>query len=662
MFPTISFEELLPEVLKLEAVGCKDWLTNKVDRSVTGRVAMQQCAGEIQLPLNNLGVVALDYQGKRGVATSIGHAPAAALISAEAGSRLAIAEALTNLVWAHIEGGLSGVSLSANWMWPCKNEGEDARLYSAVKAASDFAQALGINIPTGKDSLSMTQKYPDGKKVYAPGTVIISAVGEVSDVRKVVSPTLDPSLGSTLLYINMSRTALTLGGSSAAQALGEQGGAAPDVANAAYFAAAFTAVQTLVEKGLALAGHDVSSGGLATTLLEMTFANLEGGLEVDLTPLGALNTALFAENPALVLQVQDAVRVKEMLHSYGVEAVAIGCPTQARTVRLFHNGQKYKLDIDELRDVWYKPSYLLDRRQSGEQQAKARFENYKNQPIRYRFPQHFTGTFAEYGIDPHRRTASGIRAATIREKGCQCERETAWALHLAGFDVKDVHMTDLVSGIETLEDVNVVVFVGGFANSDVLGSAKGWAGAFLYNPKARQALENFYARPDTLSLGICNGCQLMVELGLITPNDKQKPRLLRNDSCKFESGFTGVEIPQSNSVMLGSLGGATLGIWVAHGEGKFELPLGADKYNVALRYAYDAYPANPNGSPNAVAGICSADGRHLAMMPHPERAIHPWTCAYIPTLNRSDEVTPWIEAFVNARKWVVKNSGKATRS
>ena len=657
MFPTISFEELLPAVLELEAVGCKDWLTNKVDRSVTGRVAMQQCAGEIQLPLNNLGAVALDYQGRRGVATSIGHAPAAALISAEAGSRLAIAEALTNIVWAPIEGGLSGISLSANWMWPCKNEGEDARLYRAVKAASDFAQALGVNIPTGKDSLSMTQKYPDGKKVCAPGTVIISAVGEVSDVRRIVSPVLNPTLGSALLYINMSRSALTLGGSSAAQALGEPGGAPPDVADAACFADAFTAVQALVEKGMVLAGHDVSSGGLVTTLLEMTFANMEGGMEVDLTPLGALNTALFAENPALVLQVQDVAQVKELLHRHGVEAVAIGCPTQARMVRLFHNGQKYKLRIDELRDLWYKPSYLLDRRQSGEEQAKARFDGYKNQPIRYRFPQHFSGTFAEYGLDPHRRTASGIRAATIREKGCQCERETAWALHLAGFDVRDVHMTDLVSGAETLEDVNMAVFVGGFANSDVLGSAKGWAGAFLYNPKARQALENFYARPDTLSLGICNGCQLMAELGLIASGDRQKPRLLHNDSRKFESGFIGVEIPQNSSVMFGSLSGATLGIWVAHGEGKLALPPDAQACSVVLRYAYDAYPANPNGSPGAVAGVCSANGRHIAMMPHLERAIHPWTCAYMPHLNRADDVTPWIEAFVNARKWVEKMRG-----
>jgi phosphoribosylformylglycinamidine synthase len=658
----LSFKEFLPEVLKLEAVGCKDWLTNKVDRSVTGRVAMQQCAGELQLPLNNLGIVALDYQGKRGVATSIGHAPVAALTSAEAGSRLAIAEALTNLVWAPVEGGLAGVSLSANWMWPCKNEGEDARLYSAVKAASDFAQALGVNIPTGKDSLSMTQKYPDGKKVYAPGTVIISTVGEVSDIRKAVTPVLKPSQGSTLLYINMSGAALALGGSSLSQVLGEQRWAVPDVANPAYFAGAFAAVQELLESRLVLAGHDVSSGGLITTLLEMTFANAEGGLEVDLTPLGPLAATLFAENPALVLQVEDAARVREVLHRHGVEAVAIGCPAPQRTLHLFHSGQQYKLDIDELRDVWYRPSYLLDRRQSGEQLAQARFENYKQQPLRYRYPRRFTGKYSGYGVDPHRRTASGVCAAVIREKGSQCERETAWALHLAGFDVKDVHMTDLISGRETLEDVSMVVFVGGFSNSDVLGSAKGWAGAFLYNPKAKRALDNFYARPDTLSLGICNGCQLMMELGLTAPDGEQKPRMLHNDSRKFESAFVGVKVAHNTSVMLGSLSGVQLGVWVAHGEGKFDLPLGVAHYNVALRYAYDAYPGNPNGSPDAVAGICSADGRHLAMMPHPERSIHPWTCAYLPAVNQLDDVTPWIEAFVNARKWIQKFAAAASKA
>ncbi|MGL4955621.1 MAG: phosphoribosylformylglycinamidine synthase, partial [Bacteroidales bacterium] len=530
-----DWEGLLEEVLKLESVACKDWLTNKVDRSVSGKVAMQQCAGELQLPLNNLGIVALDYQGIKGVATSIGHAPIAGLIDAAVGSRLAIAEALTNLVWVPIEGGLQGVSLSANWMWACKNKGEDARLYKAVEAASEFAQTLKINIPTGKDSLSMTQKYPDGKKVYAPGTVIISTVGEVNNLRKAVTPVLQNQENSTLLYINLSKSPLTLGGSSVAQVLGELGGTAPDITNPDYFKRAFAAIQELLDKELILAGHDVSAGGLITSLLEMTFANTKGGIEVDLTPLGKLGNALFAENPALIIQVEDEMQVKEILSKYSVDAVSIGCPINTRSLRLFHNGHKYKLDINHLRDMWYKPSYLLDCSQSGKQKAKERYENYAKQPLQILYNQQFTGQLASYNINPLRTERTGVRAAIIREKGSQCERETAWALHLAGFDVKDVHMTDLISGRETLEEVNIIVFVGGFSNSDVLGSAKGWAGAFLYNPKAKLALDNFYARPDTLSLGICNGCQLMVELGLLNSSNKQKLRMLHNDSHKFES-------------------------------------------------------------------------------------------------------------------------------
>ncbi|MGL4364331.1 MAG: phosphoribosylformylglycinamidine synthase [Bacteroidales bacterium] len=648
-----DWEKLLEEVLKLEAVACKDWLTNKVDRSVSGKVAMQQCAGELQLPLNNLGIVALDYQGVKGIANSIGHAPIAGLIDAAVGARLAIAEALTNLLWAPIEGGLKGVSLSANWMWPCKNEGEDARLYAAVEATSKFAQSLKINIPTGKDSLSMTQKYPDGKKVYAPGTVIISTVGEVSNLRKAVSPVLQIQENTTLLYVNLSKCPLRLGGSSVAQVLGELGGTPPDVVNPEYFAKAFNGIQELIDKELILAGHDVSAGGLITTLLEMNFANTQGGIEVDLTPLGKLGNALFAENPALVLQVKNESLVKEILSKHNIESVSIGCPINVRSLRLFHNGHKYKLDIDHLRNVWYKPSYLLDCKQSGEKKAKERFDNYASQPIQTLYNPHFTGKLSAYNLDPYRTQKTGVQAAIIREKGSQCDRETAWALHLAGFDVKDVHMTDLISGRETLENIRMIVFVGGFSNSDVLGSAKGWAGAFLYNPKAKQALENFYARPDTLSLGICNGCQLMVELGLLNSCDDQKPRMLHNDSHKFESNFVSVHIPQSNAIMLQGLQNSKLGIWVAHGEGKFELPKNGS-HQVALRYTYNQYPANPNGSEDAVAGICSANGRHLAMMPHLERAIYPWTCAYTPIPNKNHEVTPWIEAFVMAKEWIKK--------
>ena len=308
-------------------------------------------------------------------------------------------------------------------------------------------------------------------------------------------------------------------------------------------------------------------------------------------------------------------------------------------------------DIDTLRDTWYKTSYLLDRKQSFNGKAKERFENYKKQPIEMQFNKDFTGKLAQYGISADRREKTGVKAAIIREKGTNGEREMAYSLYLAGFDVKDVMMTDLISGRETLEDINMIVFCGGFSNSDVLGSAKGWAGAFLFNPKAKEALDKFYARKDTLSLGICNGCQLMVELGL---TGAKGAKMLHNDSHKFESEFISLNIPQNNSVMFGSLSGNKLGLWVAHGEGKFSLPEAESAYNVIAKYNYAGYPANPNGSDYHVAGICSEDGRHLCMMPHLERAIFPWQNAWYPADRRNDEVTPWIEAFVNARKWIEK--------
>lgn len=645
--------EYLENVLQLEAVACKDWLTNKVDRSVTGKIARQQCAGEIQLPVCDLGVVSLDYRGRSGIATSIGHAPTVAMINPAAGSVMAVAEALTNIVWAPLADRLAGVSLSANWMWPCKNEGEDARLYNAVEACAQFAIDLGINIPTGKDSLSMTQKYGE-KKVYSPGTVIISAGAEVSDVRKVVTPVVVNDSNTALYYIDFSFDSYKLGGSAFAQSLNKVGDEAPTVKDPEYFKEAFDAVQKLIEKELILAGHDISAGGLITTLLEMTFANTEGGLAIDLDvlPEKDLVKILFSENPGVVIQVSDCNAVENLLKTCGVGYAKIGSPCEERHILIEKDGAEYQFGIDYLRDVWYSSSYLLDRKQSGVDCAKSRFENYKQQPLQFAFPATFTGTLAQYGISADRRQRSGVKAAIIREKGVNGDREMAYSLYLAGFDVKDVHMTDLISGRETLDDVNMIVYCGGFSNSDVLGSAKGWAGGFLFNEKAKAALDRFYQRPDTLSLGICNGCQLMMELGLVTPDHEEKPKMLHNDSHKFESIFLSLTIPENNSVMFGSLAGSKLGVWVAHGEGKFSLPYAENAYNVVAKYAYDTYPANPNGSDYSIAGLASADGRHLAMMPHLERAIFPWQCAEYPAAHKKDEVTPWIEAFVNARKWI----------
>ena len=657
-YKTSKIHEYLENVLQLESVACKDWLTNKVDRSVTGKVARQQCQGEIQLPLSDCGVVALDYRGKAGIATSIGHAPQAAMIDPAAGSILSVAEALTNIIWAPLTEGLNSVSLSANWMWPCKNEGEDARLYKAVEACSQFACDLGINIPTGKDSLSMTQKYGD-EKVYSPGTVIISAGAEVSDVKKVVSPVLVRDRNTSVYYIDFSFDSFKLGGSAFAQSLNKIGREAPIIKDTEYFVTAFDTIQELINKGLILAGHDISAGGMITSLLEMTFSNTEGGLEVNLDKLAEKDIIkiLFSENPGILIQVKDRTSVEKILQSKGIGFLKIARPCSERHILVSKDNAKYQFGIDYLRDLWFSSSYLLDRKQSGEACAKARFENYKQQPIKLKFAPEFTGKLSQYGISAERRTPSGIKAAIIREKGVNGDREMAYSLYLAGFDVKDVHMTDLITGRETLEDVNMIVYCGGFSNSDVLGSA--WAGGFLWNEKAKATLDRYYSRKDTLSLGICNGCQLMVELGLLTPEHEQKPKMQHNDSHKFESQFLGLTIPKNNSVMFGSLSGSKLGIWVSHGEGKFKLPYSKDKYNIVAQYSYDAYPANPNGSPYAIAGIASSDGRHLAMMPHLERAIFPWQCAYYPIERKeNDQVTPWIEAFVNARKWIEKQIQK----
>lgn len=632
------------QVLLLEAVACKDWLTNKVDRCVGGRVAIQQTTGQLQLPLNNCGVMALDYDGKEGVATSIGHSPVSALVDPVAGSRNSIAESLTNLVWAPLKDGLKSVSLSANWMWPCKNEGEDARLYKGVEAASDFAIALGINIPTGKDSLSMAQKYGDFN-VLAPGTVIISAGANCNDLTKVVTPTLQQS-GNKIYYINMSQDDFKLGGSSFAQTQNKVGREVPTIKDDKFFARAFNVIQHAIKKDMIVAGHDVGSGGLITTLLEMCFADVGTGADIDLTSLGEGDSVkvLFAENAGIVIQAKE--EIEALLKGNELEYFTIGKVNDQGVLHVQNGTENYSFDIPEHRDTWYETSYLLDDKQTAGNLAKARYENYKDQPLTYIFPKDFDGSI------PARPAGNRPQAAILREKGSNSEREMANALYKAGFDVKDVHMTDLMSGRETLEDIQFLGAVGGFSNSDVLGSAKGWAGAIKYNDKARHAIENFFAREDTLSVGICNGCQLFMELDLINPEHKDNPgRMHWNDSQKHECSFTSVTIGKNNSVMLSNLEGCTLGVWISHGEGKFHLPLPEEHYNIVGKYGYAEYPANPNGSHYNTAIMASPDGRHLVTMPHIERSFHAWNWPYYPEGDKRD-VSPWAQAFVNARKWL----------
>lgn len=647
-----KIKEYLNDLLQLEAVASKDWLTNKVDRSVTGKVALQQTHGEIQLPLNNLGVMATDFKSNKGIATSIGHSPIPAMINAGAGSRLSVTEALTNMAFAPLTYGLKGVSLSANWMWPAKNKNEDARLYQAVEAISDFAMALRINIPTGKDSLSMTQKYPEGKKVLAPGTVIVSAGAETEDVRKLISPTANrQNESSVLIYLSFSDDQFAIGGSSLMQTVGAIGSTCPDT-TPHIVKGAFDVMQTLVRNQMVLAGHDVSAGGLITTLLEMNFANTRGGMSIDLADFGDIDpmNILFSEQPGIVLQVtsQEAISV---LKEAGVTHYRLGTIDDSRNLLVKKGNWTEQFDIDELRDLWMKSSHLLDQSQTEEAHAKMRFNNYKKQPLKYQFPANFTGKFADLGIDLDRKNKSGVKAAIIREKGVNGDREMAYALYMAGFDVKDVHMTDLVSGREDLTEVNMIVFVGGFSNSDVLGSAKGWAGSFLFNEKAKAALDNFYKRKDTLSLGVCNGCQVMMELELIYPDKKEHPKMLHNSTGKFESAFIDVEIEDNNTVMFGNMAGSRLGIWLAHGEGRFQLMEDEDQYEIPVKYAYKEFPGNPNGSDFGTAALSSEDGRHVAIMPHLERTLFPWNWAHYED-KIAHQASPWVIPFKNAFDWV----------
>ena len=636
----------LEQVLQLEAVACKDWLTNKVDRCVGGRVAKQQCAGPLQLPLNNCGVMALDFKGKEGLATSIGHSPVSALIDPVAGSRNSIAEALTNLVWAPLEDGLKSVSLSANWMWPCNNVGEYARLYRAVEAASDFAIALGINIPTGKDSLSMKQRYPEGD-VLAPGTVIISTGARCNAIQNVVEPVFKIS-GGPLYYLNLSSDTFELGGSSLGQVLGKIGTQAPTIKDPELFATAFDLLQQAIKDGQVVAGHDVASGGLITTLLEGCFSTPNLGAEIDLTALGEadLIKVLFAENAGVVFQGTNSA-VEKLFSDAGIEIHRIGEVREGAEMLLKNKATSLVLDIPSLRDTWYKTSYLLDAQQTSGDLALTRYKNYGQQPLRFDFPKGFSGKLPQNPTGNKERP----KAAILREKGSNSEREMAHAMYLAGFDVKDVHMTDLISGRETLEGIRFIGAVGGFSNSDVLGSAKGWAGAFKYNDKANKALQRFFARHDTLSIGICNGCQLFMELDLIHPDHEDHGKMTYNDSYKHESAFTSVRIEENHAIMLKGLAGTTLGVWISHGEGKFRLPYDASRYNIVGTYGYASYPSNPNGSDYNTAMLCDDSGRHLVTMPHIERSIFPWNWAYYQD-GRQDEVSPWLQAFVNAREWI----------
>ena len=641
-----KIKENIEKIFQLESVGSKDWLTNKVDRCVTGKVAQQQCVGELQLALSNCGVMALDYKGKIGVATSVGHSPLTGLINPKIGSINSIAKSLTNIIWAPLEKGLESVSLSANWMWPCRNKGEDYRLYTAVEACSTFAINLGINIPTGKDSLSMTQKY-DKMNVLCPGTVIITAAGNCSDITNIISPVLKEK-GGDIYYIDMSNDNFYLGGSAFAQIHKSIGKKAPTIKDYSYFKKAFNIIQKLINDKKISSGHDIGSGGLITTLMEMCFSSLEIGMHIDLDELEEHDTSkvLFSEKIGLILQ--SKFDIESILKKEKIKCIRIGSVLTKPILKVKNHSQLLELQISKYRKKWMKISSKMEQFQTKGNFAKIRAENVVKQPLKFKFPNGFSGIY------PKKKKYT-INAAVLREKGSNSEREMAYVMDMCGFKVRDVHMTDIIEGRENLKDINFLVAVGGFSNSDVLGSAKGWAGAFKYNSNAKKIITDFFNRSDTLTLGVCNGCQLFIELGMINPHDEKKPKMEFNNSGKFECIFSPVRIKESSSIMMKKLEGTILGIWSAHGEGKFSFPYEEEKYEIPGKYYYGKYPSNPNGSDFNTAMLCSKDGRHLVMMPHLERSTFPWNWGHYPENRKNDIVSPWVIAFENAYKWLMNH-------
>jgi phosphoribosylformylglycinamidine synthase len=654
-----SIRDHLRNVLRLVSVGSKRFLTNKVDRSVTGLIAQQQCCGPLQLTVGDVAVVAQSHFGLTGIATAIGEQPVKMLISPAAGARMAVGEAWTNLVWAKIDDP-EQVKCSANWMWAPKLPGEGAALNDAARAMRDAMIATGMAVDGGKDSLSMAAKV-GCETVKSPRELVISAYAAMSDIRKVVTPDIKEP-GSALLLVDLALGKARLGGSALAQTLGSLGDESPDLDDPALLRRAFAAVQKLIEQDLILSGHDRSDGGLIITVLEMAFA---GNCGLELEVQGEAIPALFAEELGLVLECRqaDLAEVQSVLAKDQVGCALLGKSTTEKHVRVRCNGELVlNEDMRVLRQEWEETSYQLERLQVNPDCANAEKASiFDRTSPAYHLP------FTPQPSPKHLLTAtSKPKVAILRDEGSNSDREMSSAFYAAGFEPWDITMTDLLAGRVTLEGFRGIAAVGGFSYADVPESAKGWAATILFNERLRAMFDAFLDRPDTFTLGICNGCQLFGLLGWVPwrglAADRQ-PRFVHNTSGRFESRWTTVRVTDSPAMMLRGMSGLVFGIHVAHGEGLLHFPDAAvraeviGKRLVPLVYADDSgaataqYPFNPNGSPDGFAGLCSPDGRHLALMPHPERAFLPWQCHWLPREMQGLEVLPWLRMFQNAREW-----------
>ncbi|NOR24655.1 MAG: phosphoribosylformylglycinamidine synthase [Desulforhopalus sp.] len=651
----------LHDVLRLVSVGSKRFLTNKVDRAVTGLIARQQCCGPLQLTVSNVAVVAQSHFGKTGIGSAIGEQSIKMLVDPAAGARMAVGEALTNLVWVKIEE-LEQVKCSANWMWAPKLPGEGAAIYDAAQAMCDVMIEVGMAVDGGKDSLSMATMV-GSETVKSPRELVISAYAAVPDIGKVVTPDIKTP-GSSLLYLDLGGGQTRMGGSALAQVMGQLGDVSPDIEDGTALKNSFLAVQQLIAQELISAGHDRSDGGLITTLLEMAFSG-NCGLDINLHGKGTVLEALFAEELGLVIECSPDKKsqVETVLERAGISFVQLGTTTESKQINVTYNGEKV---LDEqmivLRGWWEETSYQLERLQMNPACADEEKDNsYDRKGPSY----HLSFTPEPPPADLLTRTDKP-KVAILRDEGSNSDREMTSAFYSAGFEPWDICMSDLLAGTVNLDDFRGLAAVGGFSYADVPESAKGWAATILFNPRLKKMFEAFYQRSNTFTLGICNGCQLFGLLGLVPEPGlaaERQPRFVGNVSGRFESRWSTVKVQKSNAMMLEGMEGLVFGIHVDHGEGQLHFPDKTllDKVNdggmTPLVYvdddgnATEKYPFNPNGSIEGLAGLCSADGRHLALMPHPERVFLPWQAHYLPEEMKGLQVSPWMQMFRNAYEW-----------
>lgn len=666
---SVTVAEAAERVLQAPAVASKNFLITIGDRSVTGMVHRDQMVGPWQVPVADCAVTTVSYEGFAGEAMSMGERTPTALIDGPASGRMAVGEALTNIACSSIAN-ISDIKLSANWMCAAGHPGEDEKLYDTVKAVGmELCPQLGLTIPVGKDSMSMRTTWRDGdedKAVTAPLSLVISAFSPVSDVRKTRTPQLRTDLGaSQLLFIDLGEGSNRLGASILAQTYNQVGDACADLDNPQLVLNFFNAMQRLLNDELIVAYHDRSDGGLLASLCEMCFAG-HCGVNVDVANLGqdAL-AALFSEELGAVIQVLDADihHVNSILVDYGLSEVTHSLGTINDKDRIIIDAASENLinaPRQHYQRLWSETSYRIQALRDNPECAQQEFDT---------LLQDDPGLSADLSFDINENIAApyinlSVRpnVAILREQGVNGQIEMAASFDRAGFNAIDVHMSDLMSGRVSLDDFKGIAACGGFSYGDVLGAGEGWSKTILFNSKLRDAFEAYFNRPDTFSLGVCNGCQMMSNLRDIIPGADHWPRFVRNKSEQFEARFSLVQIQQTASIMMQGMAGSHMPVAVAHGEGRAEFK-NADHLarvqasgTVAMRFVdnnvriTEQYPANPNGSPDGITSLCSQDGRATIMMPHPERVFRAITNSWCPDDWQQDGA--WLRLFRNARVWV----------